>query len=144
MGDFEKRLKQDAMQIDAAVSPEFADRIDASLRSVGRDIPIVEQRPPSNRLWWASSLTGLAMALAVVAVVNWNSEMAEAPPQIQVDGGSETVPDHREYLRQLQEQMVPQPGSVKFANSLEEELNNLQADFEKVRENVARDIDFTF
>lgn len=144
MDDFEKRLKNDAMQIRSEVSPELENRIESSLRSVGRDIPVVERRTASSKLWWASSLTGLAMALLVIALVNWNSATTDAPPEMRAENPGETVPDHREYLRQLQEQVAPQPGSVEFANSLEEELNNLQADFEKVRENVARDIDFTF
>ena len=68
MDEFEKRLKHDAQAVKAEVSPELRSRIDATLRGVDPIRPVSTDRPPAIRLWWASSLTGLAAVIALVLI----------------------------------------------------------------------------
>ena len=66
MDDFEKKLKEDAAAISISASPELRKRIAASL-AVEREFRD-DRRETSllhGRLWWLSSLTGLAAALGV-------------------------------------------------------------------------------
>ena len=140
MDEFEKKLKRDAADIDAAVSPELEDRIRASLLAAGRHVPAPDTKAGGYRgLWLASSLTGLAAAAAIVAFLNLNEpESPQAPPV------TSTVPSYTEYMEQLQQSLPLRTETAEFAGGLEEELEHLRADFEKARENVSRDIDFTF
>ena len=142
MDEFEKRLKRDAADIDAAISPQLASRIEASLQSVDRIEPIRKKRSATSNLWWASSLTGLAAATAVIALLNWNRSGPE--PVLPEQTAFQTVPDAREYLQQIQGRLPLRAETAEFTNGLEDELTRLQADFEKARESVNRDIEFTF
>ena len=140
MDEFEKRLKQDADALEAKVSPQLRSRIDASLRGTERGQAAGPEKRSTSRLWWASSLTGLAATIAVVVLVNMNrpdpapvdTPVAEMP----------TVPDSP-----LDFPLIPPDldiQSAEFASPLEEELLKLQADIEKARNSVREDIDFTF
>jgi hypothetical protein len=142
MDEFEKRLKQDAARIRAKVSPQLEERIAASLHSAGRDIPLTRRRSGASKLWWASSLTGLAAALIVIVVVNLNPTPVEAP--LSAAAVAETVPDYRYYVEDLRGQLPLRVHSVELTAGLEEELARLQADLEKARATVAKDMDFTF
>ena len=140
MDEFEKRLKRDATAIDASVSPQLEERLAASLHSAGREVPVAEQRSPAfSRLWLASSLTGLAAAAAIMMFV-YRTE----PEIVEMPVVAETVPDYREYMEQLQENLPLRTETVEFADGLEEELTRLKADMLKARETVSRDLDFTF
>ena len=135
MGEFEKRLKRDADDIEATVSPALRARIDASLHGVQPIRPAKAQSAPA-RLWWASSLTGLAAAVMIIAVVNWNRPASEAPP---------TVADNPQPA--VTEPPLPVRLDIRtaeFASPLEEELERLQSDIEKARRSVRDDLDFTF
>jgi molecular chaperone GrpE (heat shock protein) len=142
MDEFEKRLKRDAQGIDADISPQLASRIEASLRSVERIESLREKGSATSNLWWASSLTGLAAAAAVIALLNWNRPDPE--PVLPEQTAFQVVPDAREYLQQMQGRFPLRTETADFTHGLEDELTRLQADFEKARENVNRDIDFTF
>ena len=142
MDEFEKRLKRDAQGIDADISPQLASRIEASLRSVERIESLREKGSATSNLWWASSLTGLAAAAAVIALLNWNRPDPE--PVLPEQTAFAVVPDAREYLQQIQGRLPLRAETADFKHGLEDELVKLQADFEKARENVNRDIDFTF
>lgn len=142
MDEFEKRLKRDAQGIDADLSPQLASRIEASLRSVERIESLREKGSATSNLWWASSLTGLAAAAAVIALLNWNRPDPE--PVLPEQTAFAVVPDAREYLQQIQGRLPLRAETADFKHGLEDELVKLQADFEKARENVNRDIDFTF
>lgn len=142
MDEFEKRLKRDAQGIDADISPQLASRIEASLRSVERIESLREKGSATSNLWWASSLTGLAAAAAVIALLNWNRPDPE--PVLPEQTAFQVVPDAREYLQQIQGRLPLRAETADFKHGLEDELVKLQADFEKARENVNRDIDFTF
>jgi hypothetical protein len=135
MGEFEKRLKRDADDIRATVSPELRARIDASLHGVQ---PIRTAKPQSApvKLWWASSLTGLAAAVMIIAVVNWNRPATETPP---------TVAENPQPA--VTEPPLPVTLDIRtaeFTSPLEEELERLQSDIEKARRSVRDDLDFTF
>ena len=142
MDNFEKRLKRDAQDIDADLSPQLASRIEASLQSVERIEAIRQKRSATSNLWWASSLTGLAAAAAVIALLNWNQSGPE--PVLPEQTAFQTVPDAREYLQQIQGRLPLRAETAEFTHGLEDELTRLQADLEKARKKVNQDIDFTF
>jgi hypothetical protein len=139
MDEFENRLKRDAEDIQAEVSPELQSRIDASLRATEQIRPVPESRAPGINLWWASSLTGLAATIIVIVLINWNRPTTELAPVEAV--ASETVP---EYDNEIPSLYRPHIKTAEFTNPLEEELVRLQADIERARQNVKEDIDFTF
>jgi hypothetical protein len=139
MDEFENRLKRDADEIRADISPELRERIDASLRGTKRIQPVPESGNPGINLWWASSLTGLAAAVMVIVLINWNRPTTELVPVEPV--AQRTVPAFDEL------QSLNPPRLIKtadFATPLEEELARLQADIERARANVRKDIEFTF
>ena len=71
-----KRLREDAARIDAEIPVELDDRIRASLMSVEPRGAKPERRETRSPLfWWASSLTGVAAAIAVIAV---NAQMTQS------------------------------------------------------------------
>jgi hypothetical protein len=142
MDEFEKRLKQDAAGIQAKISPELEDRIRASLHAAGREVPQPTRHTAVSKLWWASSLTGLAAAAAVIVLVNMSSVPGDAP--VPAPLASRKVPDYRLYIEEFQGHMPLRADAVEFTDGLEEELARLQADLERARQSVSRDIDFTF
>ena len=71
MDKLAKRLRDDAERIDATISEELDDRIRASLEGMQPERDAGPGKGPKPQwFWWASSLTGVAAALAVIAVVN--------------------------------------------------------------------------
>ena len=137
MDEFENRLKRDAEDIRVAVSPELQARIDASLRATEQIRPVPESRTSGINLWWTSSLTGLAAAIIVIVLINWNRPTTELVPVESIA----SVPDYEHEIPSLYR---PQIKTAEFTNPLEEELVRLQADIERARQNVKEDIDFTF
>jgi hypothetical protein len=91
------------------------------------------------RWWWASSLTGLAAAITVLAVINWE---AGAPTEPGLDSSvAQTVPRPAEIFDnplplKLQQATVTTP--------LEEELERLESDLEKARDVVRNDLRLDF
>lgn len=141
MDDFEKRLKRDADAIQASVSPELRARIDASLHGIEPIRPATPRSTPV-RLWWASSLTGLAAAVLVIVLVNWNRPAADSPPADTVASSPPPTATEPPLATPM-----PVPLDIRtadFASPLEEELERLQSDIEKARESVRKDLDFTF
>ena len=137
MDEFENRLKRDAEEIRVGKSPELRTRIDASLRATEQIRPVPESHASGMNLWWASSLTGLAAAVIVIVLINWNRPTTELVPVEAVA----SVPDN---INQNQGLYRPQLKTADFTRPLEEELIRLQADIERARQNVKEDIDFTF
>ena len=128
MDKLERQLREDAQRIEARVSDELDARIGASLRAV------TPQAPANARLragrpalfWWASSLTGAAAALAVIAIVNLQPPTApvETPPPAMaavpvVDWQAETAA---------------------LTNPLQKELENLQSDLKKAEKKLRDDV----
>ncbi len=137
MDEFENRLKRDAEEIRVGISPELRTRIDASLRATEQIRPVPESRASGMNLLWASSLTGLATAIIVIVLINWNRPTNDLVPVEAVA----SVPDN---INQNQGLYRPQLKTADFTRPLEEELIRLQADIERARQNVREDIDFTF
>ena len=145
MDELNTRLKQDADEIQADTSPELRARIDASLHAARgtksvTSAPLV--RPVS--LWWISSVTGLAAAILVILLMNWNQPVEQEVPDLSASNDpplhSVSLPDDwsvgDEFLLNIE--------SADLTRSLEEELINLQSDLEKARDNVERDVKFAF
>lgn len=128
MDELARQLREDADRIDFSVSDELDRRIRASLEGVRP-----ERRPaprPWRRalFWWASSLTGMALAAAIVVVVNLpGTEPAPAPAKPLV------LPDI-EWRVQTAELTTP----------LEQEMDHLESDLKKTHDVVKQDIDRLF
>jgi len=137
MNDFEKRLKDDAGNIRADVSPELKRRLNATVEATER-LPLTpEQTKTTGSLWFASSLTGLAAAIAIIALLNWDRGQIEPPPVSIADTPPATAEEEfRGFPLNAQTADLTEP--------LEEELLNLQADLEKARESVEKDLRSTF
>ena len=140
MDEFEKRLKRDADAILAEASPELRARIHASLQSTSQVRPAGKKAEPAPaNLWWASSLTGLAAAIMVIVLINWNR--ADSVPVPAENIANTTVPADPDPL------MAPPMLDIRtadFTSPLEDELVKLQSDIEKARQSVKKDLDFTF
>ncbi len=121
------------------MSPELRARIDASLQGI-EPVRQARRRSSSAGLWWASSLTGLAATLVVIAVVNWNKPGADIQP-------AETLATESALPTEPELPIGPEILDIRtadFTSPLEQELIKLQSDIEKARESVRKDLDFTF
>jgi hypothetical protein len=132
MDNLAKQLKADAAAIEVQVSDELDRRIGASLQGITPEkptTPAVRQRPPL--FWWASSLTGIVAALAVIAIINTQSQVGEdvveAPEMSPV-----TVATTPIIKWNAESAMLTQP--------LQRELEDLQSDIKKAEEKVKREI----
>lgn len=127
MDKLAQRLREDAQRIDVTVSDELDRRIEASLRAATpeagrRTAPAA--RPPL--FWWASSVTGLAAALAVIGIVNWQARQEPLPAPVSI--------------AELQPPIELNMETAKLTAPLEEELEALQSDLKKAEEKVRQDI----
>jgi len=79
MDKLAERLREDADKIDATISVELDERIQASLRGISPE-PARRAAPPSRTfsMWWASGITGVAAAVAVFAVINMQQPEPES------------------------------------------------------------------
>lgn len=137
MNDFEKRLKDDAGNIRSDISPELQRRLDATIEGTER-LPLMPERAKTTgSLWLASSLTGLAAAIAVIALLNWDRGQIEPAPVRIAD--TPAVADQEEFRG-----FPLNARTADLTEPLEEELLNLQADLEKARESVEKDLRSTF
>jgi hypothetical protein len=139
-GDLERRLRADALDVQVDASPELRARIDASIRSVAqiRSVPAAHDSVgKSGSSWWASGLTGLAAALLIILLIDNNH-----------DGNDSRVPPTEERIAttvtpEVSERFGTLPLNVRTADltsPLEEELVRLQADLEKARQSVEREL----
>ncbi len=130
MDKLARRLGEDADRIEVTVSEELDNRIAASLRGI---TPEDAGRAPRERakpagFWWASSLTGIAAATAVIVIMNM--QQAEEPPvATPVDIVATTVPAFDWKAE-----------SASLTSPLQQELENLQADIRKAEKKVRKDI----
>lgn len=128
MENFEDRLRRDADDIRAVVSPALEDRIRASLESTSPQRPDTRPRHRPGWFWLASSLTGAAAALALIAVVNVNEQpVPTAPVSTLPNVAAISMP-----------QLDVRPAML---GSLETELENLKGDLQKAEQVVRDDID---
>jgi hypothetical protein len=128
MDKLARQLRDDAQRIEVAVSDELDRRIDASLRAVTPEAedrrPVPAARPPL--FWWASTVTGVAAAVAVIAIVNWRAPDQSVPPPISVAAAIPAIDLRAE--------------TAMLTGPLQEELDRLQSDLKKAEEKVKRDI----
>ena len=131
MDNLTKQLKQDAGMIEVEISDELDRRINASLRSV-KPVQETPRRRPAV-FWWASSLTGVAAALVLIAVLNARSErdLPEAMPETSpVAMAASPVTPIIEWNAE----------SAMLTSPLRKELDDLQSDIDKARKKVREDI----
>ena len=128
MDKLARQLHEDAQRIDVSVSDELDRRIEASLRAVTPEVedsrPLPVARPPL--FGWASSITGIAAAIAVIAIANWQDSDGPATPPLNVVAAVPAIDLNAETA------MLTAP--------LREELDRLQSDLKKAEEKVKRDI----
>ena len=132
MDKLAERLKDDAARIDARISDDFDRRMAASLEAVSREAPGTprnRQRPAT--FWWASSLTGVAAALVLIAVINSHSQVEDAPIVLPTTSpvSVATIPT-----------IDWKAESAMLTRPLQRELEDLQADLKKAEEKVKQEI----
>ena len=133
MDKLANRLREDAERIECTVSGQLDDRIRASLENITPQEPAQPARKPRPlTFWWASSLTGVAAAIALIAVVN-------------LQGPTPGVPTTEPVSQPL---VIPsiewQAETAVLVSPLEQEYENLQSDLEKAEEAVRQDIERLF
>lgn len=129
MDKLAQQLKRDADTIEVEVSDELDRRITASLRGVRPERVAPRRRPAA--FWWASSLTGVAAALVLIAVLNDRSGH-EALPQ--------PTPDTSPVATAVSPIIEWNAQSAMLTSPLRQELDDLQSDIDKARRKVREDI----
>ncbi|MGY8793805.1 MAG: hypothetical protein ACKVJN_01570, partial [Woeseiales bacterium] len=119
MDDFEKRLKQDANAVNADISSDLRSRIDASLRGVEQIRSETSTENSQTNLWWVSSLTGLAAAIAIIVMLNLNQAESISTPGEDSLVSRPTVPETPDYSPLFPPILDVQ--AADFASPLEEE-----------------------
>jgi hypothetical protein len=133
MDKLAKQLREDANSIDSQVSDELDRRIRASLESVEPES--VSGRGRSARspvFWWASSLTGVAAAVALIAVIN-TTPVETTQTMTEPVAQPLAIPSIRW-----------QAETAVLTSPLEQEIEDLQSDLKKAEEAVRRDIERLF
>ena len=128
MDKLAKQLRADAERIDVTVSDELDRRINASLQAVTpveQSTGPVASKPPL--FWWASTLTGVAAAIVVIAIVNW--QVPDEPVSATPVNIAAAVPS-----------IDLKAESAMLTKPLQDELDKLQSDLKKAEEKVKRDI----
>ncbi len=128
MDKLAKQLRTDAERIEVTVSDELDRRINASLRAVQPEELLpgpAASKPPL--FWWASTLTGVAAAVAVIAIVNW--QVPDDPVSATPSNIVAAVPT-----------IDLKAESAMLTGPLQDELDKLQSDFQKAEEKVKGDI----
>ncbi len=133
-----ERLRDDAASLDAEISAELDHRIQASLRGVAPErAQPASQSPRSYSLWWASSLTGIAAAIAVIAIINLERSGPEP------SAGNSVKP-----LVTVQPLVMPgidlKAEAAMLTNPLQQELEALQSDLKKAEQAVREDVELSF
>ena len=142
-------LRQDAARIRATVSPALERRIEAALGRSQQATATPAAREPRRerhreqwiRPWIAGSLSGLAVAAAIVLLVGRPAERMPAATPVPQSVAEQKVP---EYITLLREQLPLRAETADLTAPLEKELENLQSDIEKARENLERDLRLAF
>ena len=133
MDNLAKRLREDAAQIECAVSEQLDDRIRASLENITPQEPAKPERKGRPlTFWWASSLTGVAAAIALIAIVNLQGSNPGIPT---TEPGSQPL---------VLPSIEWQAETAVLVSPLEEEYEKLQSDLEKAEEAVRQDIERLF
>ena len=132
MDKLANRLREDADRIDATISPELDDRINASLRAVTPERP-ADKRPTvrSWTFWLASSLTGAAAAIVLLVVFNVRDTSVDPAP-IVADNALPSIVEVPVFDLHAETAVLTSP--------LSQELEALQSDLKKAEEKLREDI----
>jgi hypothetical protein len=127
-----KRLRDDAASIDAEISAELDHRIRASLQGIEPERAGPASRPARPYFfWWASSLTGIAAAIAVIAIINLERPRPE--PIVS---------------NPVQPLVLPiinlKAEAAMLTSPLQQELEALQSDLRKAEQAVREEVDLSF
>ncbi len=137
MDKLASKLRDDASRIDAEISTQLDSRIRASLNAIEPESTRRRQaaRRPAS-FWLASSLTGIAAALALIALLNViDSNEPEPVPQSLVGN---TAPPVGIPVLDLEVE------AAMLTSPLTRELEDLQADLKKAEEIVRGDVRIDF
>lgn len=129
MDKLARQLREDADRIEVGISDELERRIDASLRSVTPE-PVSRAQVPRARpalFWWASTITGVAAALSVIALINFQVADERAAPATT-------------YVAALPPPIDLNAEAVMLTTPLRQELEDLKSDLKKAEEKVKRDV----
>ena len=128
MDKLAQRLHDDADKIETRISPELDDRIRASLQGISPQ-PARPSAPLSRpvSMWWASSITGVAAAVAMIAI--FNSQQPE--PQLITEPPK--APAAMPFLDWNAQTAV-------LTSPLQKEYEDLQADLKKAEKALKDDI----
>jgi hypothetical protein len=133
MDKLARQLREDAERIEINISPQLEKRLQASLAAVE---PVRPEPPRSAlspaRFWWASSLTGVAAAVALVVVVNW--QVPELEP-----AATDVVPPSF-----MPPKIDWKARTAVLTDPLEQEIEDLQSDMQKAEQAVKQDIERLF
>jgi hypothetical protein len=136
MDKLEQRLQQDAEEIRPTLAPEVSARLMARIKDT-QQVARREGHGKSRMSWWlASSLTGVVAAAVVLAVVNRPVTLAPDHPSA-TPSIAQATPDE---AAAIDSGLKLKLQSVVMTTPLEEELQNLESDFEKAREAVRREL----
>jgi len=133
MDKLARRLRDDAERIECQVSPQLDERIRASLQNTRPEQP--RRRPPVGRplwFWLGSSLTGIAAALAIVAVLD--RQVAGTDPEATDPVAPPMVLPSIQWNAR----------TAVLTSPLEQEYQDLQSDLRKAEEAVRQDIERLF
>jgi hypothetical protein len=128
MDELARQLREDADRIECKVSDELDRRIRASLEGTTPERRAGRRPWRPAAFWWASSLTGVALAAAVVVVLNLPG--TEPPP----------APAKPLVLPDIEWQVK----TAELTTPLEQEMDDLESDLKKTQDVVKQDIDRLF
>jgi hypothetical protein len=133
MDKLARQLRDDAECIEVTISAQLENRLQASLAAVEpeRPEPVKPAASPA-RFWWASSLTGVAAAVALVVVVNWQAPVVEQGANNPV--APSLMPPKIDWKAR----------TAVLTNPLEQEIEDLQSDMKKAEQAVKQDIQRLF
>ncbi|HUD96504.1 MAG TPA: hypothetical protein VMO24_03105 [Woeseiaceae bacterium] len=134
-------LQADAARIRGDISPALQRRIDGALARARQMPTAPRRREPLMRPWLAGSLSGIAVAAAVVLLVAQRGNQPQVPFVQPTEVAAESTP---EYITRFHERLTLRAETADLTAPLEKELENLQSDVEKARENLERDLRLTF
>lgn len=138
MDKLARRLREDAANIDAEISAQLDSRIQASLAAVepGTARPQRDTRRRPVSFWLASSLTGVAAALGVIAILNIvDTNEPAAVPQTAADTARQPIEIPAIDL---------DVEAATLTGPLAQELADLQADLKRAEEVVRGDVRIDF
>jgi hypothetical protein len=134
MDKFSNRLREDAAKIDAEISPELDERIRASLHNISPEAARPRPQPMrSHTFWLASTVTGVAAALALIAIINLDDD--DVLPEVTADNAVQQI---------VFPELDLNAEAAMLTGPLSDELEKLQQDLRKAEAAVREDVRIDF